>query len=110
MCHAGLTPCPNAPGRTAQTTRAVRTPIRNIGSSFVFLRLGRAAMNSDTTLVHAVDDQSTPIESVNQRVSLAVGMTFYLSQDSFLEKLGWLLAEIAAQPVELPDHERILGP
>src|SRR5208337_3010128 len=98
MCHAGLTPCPNAPGRTAQTTRAVRTPIRNIGSSFVFLRLGRAAVKSDTTLMHAVDDQSTPSESVNQRVSLAARIPSWLwTRELLLGQCAWQRSNAAAR-------------
>jgi len=47
-------------------------------------------MNSDTTLVHAVDDQSTPIESVNQRVSLAARIPGRLwTRDLLLGQCTW---------------------
>ena len=55
-------------------------------------------MNSDTTLVHAVVDQSTPIESVNQRVSLAARIPSRLwTRELLLGQRTWQRSNAAAR-------------
>jgi len=53
-------------------------------------------LNSDTTLVHVVDAQSTPIESVNQRVSLAARIPSRLwTRDLLLGQCTWQCSNAA---------------